>query len=212
MPLHESNLIKSSALPPLPESDDGYVPHQQPSTPIPPLFSCASLCWNVLRCLNTFAVALLSGAVIFLFFQVQRLTRTVQSEQQQIDSLNSRLANQTNVQIEQLTQAVHEEHTFTLYQMAGTFALLACLLTSFHMYSHLRSYHEPLVQRKIVTILWMSPIYAVTSFLSLVFPVADGYLAVIKDFYEGACVERPGLALSAFVPLLLFLAVSPFSS
>jgi hypothetical protein len=58
----------------------------------------------------------------------------------------------------------------------------------------------------------MSPIYAVTSFLSLVFPVADGYLAVIKDFYEGACVERPGLALSAFVPLLLFLAVSPLSS
>jgi hypothetical protein len=189
LPLHESNImIKATAAPPPIENyKGGYGPHQeQPSTPISPLFSCASLCWNLLRCLNTFAVAILTGTVIFLFFQVQYLTKTVQSEQDQINSLNSRLANQTNVQIQELTQAVHEEHTFTLYQMAGTFALLACLLTSFHMYSHLRNYHEPLVQRKIVTILWMSPIYAVTSFFSLVFPVADGYLAVIKDFYEGS--------------------------
>lgn len=71
--------------------------------------------------------------------------------------------------------------------MAGTFCLLACLLTSFHMYTHLKNYKEPIVQRKIVAILWMSPIYAVTSFLSLVFPTADGYLAVIRDFYEGTC-------------------------
>jgi Organic solute transporter Ostalpha len=151
------------------------------------------MCWNFLRCLNTFAVAILAGAVTFLFFQVQALQLSVKSDQEQINSLNSRLANQTNVQIQALTDAVNEEHAFTLYQMAGMFALLACLLTAFHMYSHLRNYKEPLVQRKIVTILWMSPIYAVTSFLSLIFPVADGYLAVIKDFYEGkygGCVKR----------------------
>jgi Organic solute transporter Ostalpha len=167
--------------------EDEYFP-QQPATPtssISPITGCFSLCWNFLRCLNTFAVAILAGAVTFLFFQVQALQMSVKSEQEQINSLNSRLANQTNVQIQALTDAVNEEHAFTLYQMAGMFALLACLLTAFHMYSHLRNYKEPLVQRKIVTILWMSPIYAVTSFLSLIFPVADGYLAVIKDFYEG---------------------------
>jgi len=58
----------------------------------------------------------------------------------------------------------------------------------FHMSSHLRNYHEPIVQRKIITILWMSPIYGVTSFFSLVFPQADGYLAVIRDFYEAYVV------------------------
>jgi len=81
-----------------------------------------------------------------------------------------------------------KEQNLTLYQMAGTFTLLASLLTMFHMSSHLRAFHQPIVQRKIVAILWLSPIYAVTSFLSLVFPSADGYLAVIKDFYEAYAI------------------------
>jgi hypothetical protein len=56
------------------------------------------------------------------------------------------------------------------------------------MSSHLRNFHEPVVQRKIITILWFSPIYSCTSFLSLLFPTADGYLAVVKDFYEAYVV------------------------
>jgi Organic solute transporter Ostalpha len=191
LPLHQNNGNNDfpSDHPSSCQEEEYFPQRQQPAAPtstsISPISGCFSVCWNFLRCLNTFAVAILAGAVTFLFFQVQALQISVKSEQDQVNSLNSRLANQTNVQIQALTDAVNEEHAFTLYQMAGMFALLACLLTAFHMYSHLRNYKEPLVQRKIVTILWMSPIYAVTSFLSLIFPVADGYLAVIKDFYEG---------------------------
>jgi hypothetical protein len=52
------------------------------------------------------------------------------------------------------------------------------------MAQHLAQFQQPVVQRKIIAILWMSPIYSITSFLSLIFPVADGYLSVIRDFYE----------------------------
>jgi len=34
----------------------------------------------------------------------------------------------------------------------------------------------------------MCPIYSVTSWLSLVFVSAEGYLAIIKDFYEAYCI------------------------
>jgi len=154
---------------------------------------CCSCCTgprfrNFLHFVNTFAVAILAGVTTFLFLQVQYLHYTLNQEQQAIDNLQLALQNQTQGQIQELTNKVEEEHSLTMYQMAGTFALLACLLTMFHMSTHLRNYHQPLVQRKIVTILWMSPIYAVTSFFSLVFPSADGYLAVIKDFYEAYAI------------------------
>lgn len=42
--------------------------------------------------------------------------------------------------------------------------------------------------QRIITILWMCPIYAVTAFLSLLIPSADGYLAVVRDFYEAYTV------------------------
>ena len=44
--------------------------------------------------------------------------------------------------------------------------------------------NQPLVQRKIIAILWMSPVYSFTSFLSLILPGAEGYFTILKDFYE----------------------------
>ncbi|CAB9527337.1 Transmembrane protein 184C [Seminavis robusta] len=76
------------------------------------------------------------------------------------------------------------ENSFMVYQLAGTLTLLSCLISMWHMTGHIRKQHEPVVQRKILAILWMSPIYAVTSWFSLVFPKAEGYLAIIKDGYE----------------------------
>jgi len=78
---------------------------------------------------------------------------------------------------------LHTDLRFS-YQLAGTFTLLTCLLTIFHMASHIRNMYEPIVQRKILAILWMSPIYGVTSFISLLVPATEGYLSIIKDFYE----------------------------
>eukprot|EP00567_Pseudictyota_dubia_P010619 CAMPEP_0197446984 /NCGR_PEP_ID=MMETSP1175-20131217/11757_1 /TAXON_ID=1003142 /ORGANISM="Triceratium dubium, Strain CCMP147" /LENGTH=690 /DNA_ID=CAMNT_0042978163 /DNA_START=140 /DNA_END=2212 /DNA_ORIENTATION=- len=82
------------------------------------------------------------------------------------------------------------ENSFMIYQLAGTFTLLACLITMWHMTSHLRNFNEPSVQRKILAILWMSPLYGITSWLSLVFPPLEGYLAVVKDFYEAYVIYQ----------------------
>ncbi len=72
-----------------------------------------------------------------------------------------------------------------VYQLAGTFTLLGCLISAWHMTSHLRAFNKPFVQRKVLAILWMCPIYSVTSWLSLVAPgPLEGYLGILKDMYE----------------------------
>lgn len=71
-----------------------------------------------------------------------------------------------------------------VYQLAGTFTLLSGLISMWHMTAHLRKFNQPVIQRKILAILWMCPIYAITSWFSLVFHEAEGYLAIVKDFYE----------------------------
>jgi Organic solute transporter Ostalpha len=82
------------------------------------------------------------------------------------------------------------ENSFMVYQLAGTFTVLSCLISMWHMTAHLRKLHQPDVQRKILAILWMSPIYAITSWFSLVFHSAEGYLAIIKDFYEAYVIYQ----------------------
>jgi hypothetical protein len=128
-------------------------------------------------------VPILLVAVIILFYQTQNLQMQLSAEQSELATLQVQVQNQ-NVQQQDLNERVEQEHSLTMYQMAGTFTLLTCLLTAFHMAQHLAQFQQPVVQRKIIAILWMSPIYSVTSFLSLIFPVADGYLSVIRDFYE----------------------------
>jgi uncharacterized coiled-coil protein SlyX len=79
------------------------------------------------------------------------------------------------------------ENSFMVYQLAGTFTLLSCLISMWHMGSHMRKMNQPVVsyhhhkklcsfrlprcsifvfrfhhnqiQRKILAILWMCPIY-----------------------------------------------------
>jgi len=58
------------------------------------------------------------------------------------------------------------------------------------MTSHLRNFQQPFVQRKILAILWMCPIYSVTSWLSLVVPAMEGYLAILKDLYEAYVIYQ----------------------
>jgi hypothetical protein len=82
------------------------------------------------------------------------------------------------------------ENSFMVYQLAGTFTLISCLISMWHMTAHLRKLNQPDVQRKILAILWMSPIYAVTSWFSLVFHSAEGYLAIFKDGYEAYIIYQ----------------------
>mmetsp|Transcript_20163 Transcript_20163/g.30550 ORF Transcript_20163/g.30550 Transcript_20163/m.30550 type:complete len:471 (-) Transcript_20163:1013-2425(-) len=82
------------------------------------------------------------------------------------------------------------ENSFMVYQIAGTFTLMACLISMWHMTGHVRRFKRPFVQRKILAILWMSPLYSVTSWLSLIFPKYEGYLAILKDFYEAYVIYQ----------------------
>jgi len=82
------------------------------------------------------------------------------------------------------------ENHFMVYQLAGTFTVMACLISMWHITAHLRNFQRPFVQRKVMAILWMSPIYGITSWFSLVFPKYEGYLAILKDFYEAYVIYQ----------------------
>jgi hypothetical protein len=133
------------------------------------------------KSINFIVLLVLSAVSALLFIQLQALQYQVASEQRQIDDLKSSIANSTT----EITAKVEKQHDLTIINIAGTFTLLSCVVTMFHMTSHLRNMNQPVVQRKIMAILWMSPIYGITSFLSLVLPPsAEPYLGILKDFYE----------------------------
>lgn len=138
-----------------------------------------------------FAVSACLGLVaLVLFVQLQLVSRQVRYEQKEIEDLKDEIRNKQKGQIEQLSEQVQHEQSITAYQLAGTFTLLASLITMFHMTNHLRHFREPFIQRKILAILMMVPIYGITSFVSLVAPVLRGYVDIIKDFYEAYVIYQ----------------------
>lgn len=65
---------------------------------------------------------------------------------------------------------------------------LKCLFFLFQIYMHLRFYSSPREQRHIVRILFIVPIYAFDSWLSLLFFTNDQYYVyfdTVRDCYEG---------------------------
>ena len=76
------------------------------------------------------------------------------------------------------------EDDFVKYQLAGTFTMLGCLISGYHLTAHLRHYHKPDVQRRIMAVLWMVPIYGITSWLSLVVPKFESVFGALRDCYE----------------------------
>jgi len=85
-------------------------------------------------------------------------------------------------------QKFKNENDFLKYQLAGTFTLLSCLIALWHVSNHVRHMHNPNVQRRILAILWMVPVYASSSWLSLVFPHFREQLRVVRDCYEAYAV------------------------
>ncbi|XP_021281534.1 transmembrane protein 184A [Herrania umbratica] len=60
----------------------------------------------------------------------------------------------------------------------------AIALAIHHIYRHLLNYTEPIFQRYIVRIIFMVPVYALMSFLSLVLPQSSIYFNSIREVYE----------------------------
>jgi len=81
-----------------------------------------------------------------------------------------------------------QEDDFVKYQLAGTFTLLSCLISLWHMSSHLRHYYKPEVQRRIMAVLWMVPVYSISSWLSLVLTEYAEIFGGMRDCYEAYAV------------------------
>ena len=80
------------------------------------------------------------------------------------------------------------EDDFVKYQLAGTFTLLGCLMSGYHLTGHLRHYNKPEVQRRIMAVLWMVPIYGITSWFSLVMQKFEAIFSALRDCYEAYAV------------------------
>ncbi|KAI8960702.1 DUF300-domain-containing protein [Daldinia sp. FL1419] len=68
--------------------------------------------------------------------------------------------------------------------IAGVFSLAATLLSIVSIWLQLKNYRKPLLQRYVVRILLMVPIYSISSWASMVSLAASAFLDPIRDIYE----------------------------
>ena len=143
---------------------------------------------GLLQVCNAVMLCVLIALAGYEYVRIGRLETHLAAAEGQISNLKEEVREKQEGQIEQLHEEVEEASNLTFFSLAGTFTLLTCLISMFHMSSHVQNMKEPTIQRKILAILWMSPIYSVTSFFSLIYPPSEGYFAIIKDFYESYCI------------------------
>jgi hypothetical protein len=93
-----------------------------------------------------------------------------------------------------------------LLALAGIAAFSAIGTSSWLIYRHLRHFSEPIFQRQIVRIIFIVPLFALTSFITLflseggrlwVHTIRDVYEAVVLWFFLQLCVEYMGGAATA---------------
>ncbi|CEM30193.1 unnamed protein product [Vitrella brassicaformis CCMP3155] len=72
--------------------------------------------------------------------------------------------------------------------LAILFAFGAVCISSYNIFMHLVNYNRPLMQRYVVRILLIVPIYSVMSVLSLSFPRAHLYFDTLRDIWEAVVI------------------------
>ncbi|KAI1818004.1 DUF300-domain-containing protein [Poronia punctata] len=77
-----------------------------------------------------------------------------------------------------------EKFTTATTIIAGVFSLAATFLSLVSIWYQLKNYRKPLLQRYVVRILLMVPIYSISSWVSMVSLTAAAFLAPIRDIYE----------------------------
>jgi len=68
--------------------------------------------------------------------------------------------------------------------VAALFVILTCIVSGQLIWAHLDNYEKPEVQKYVVRIIFMTPIYASVALLSLTFDNAAPFLNVLRDCYE----------------------------
>lgn len=82
--------------------------------------------------------------------------------------------------------------------IGGYCAIFATILSLFQILEHLTCFSDPECQTKIVRILFMVPLYAMVSWISLLAPSAAQYVNLVRDAYES-------YAIYAFFQLMIAL-------
>ncbi len=149
--------------------------------------SFQNFCYCV-QLVNCILVCLLIALAMEEYPKIEALEAELEDEEAEMESLQEEVREKQQGQIQELNQQVADEQQFNFLTLAGTFTLITCLISMFQMSMHLQKMNQPKIQRKIIAMLWMSPIYSVTSFLTLWFPSVGGWMAIIKDFYEAYCI------------------------
>ncbi|ORX92425.1 DUF300-domain-containing protein [Basidiobolus meristosporus CBS 931.73] len=72
----------------------------------------------------------------------------------------------------------------TAVWFAGFFSILATGISFFCMWSHLKNYARPNLQRNVLRIIWMIPVYAISSWISLHSLEIAFYVDALRDVYE----------------------------
>lgn len=81
---------------------------------------------------------------------------------------------------------VHEDNPTLqlIHEICLILSLVAIGVSIRLIFNHLRHFSQPIIQRKIVAILWMVPVYACTSWLSLRFVRHSLLFDILRDCYE----------------------------
>mmetsp|Transcript_31512 Transcript_31512/g.36233 ORF Transcript_31512/g.36233 Transcript_31512/m.36233 type:complete len:506 (+) Transcript_31512:125-1642(+) len=78
---------------------------------------------------------------------------------------------------------------FVAFYSAGAFVLVTVAMSTKLIYNHLTNWYMPDVQKYVVRILWMVPIYSIQSLLSLRFHNARLYIDTLRDLYEAYVIQ-----------------------
>ncbi|KCV69728.1 hypothetical protein H696_04134 [Fonticula alba] len=75
-----------------------------------------------------------------------------------------------------------------LFWVAFPFVCFAIGLTFFSIWEHIKNYHVRRLQRHVIRILFMVPVFAVTGWVGVIDPMVSRYFELVTSFYEGFVV------------------------
>jgi hypothetical protein len=121
--------------------------------------------------------------------QLVDLSKQVNTAQTTINEDVSRVKENIAQYILFTNQQFAAENAFVTYELAGLFTLLSCLIFLWHLTSHFKHLYKREVQIRIMGILWMVPVYGITSWLSMIHPPSEPYLGLFRDIFESIVIN-----------------------
>ncbi|XP_033218476.1 transmembrane protein 184C-like [Belonocnema kinseyi] len=83
--------------------------------------------------------------------------------------------------------------------VGGAFVLLALPIAFYEIIQHMIYFTQPKLQKYIIRILWMVPIYAVNAWLGLVYPESTIYVDSLRECYEAYVIYNFMMYLFAYL-------------